>query len=161
MPDQPQSWETYEQVAVHIMNQIAGQLGLEHVEGKQHVYGSHSGTVWEIDGKGVRDGTEGFVIIECRRYPKSRQKQEQVAALAYRITDTGANGAIIVSPLGFQEGAKKVATANAIHEVRLGPDSTRTDYILSFLEKAFLGMSDAGAAIDTLTVVRTEAPSVD
>lgn len=147
MTDQPQTWETYEQVAVYIMNQIAEHLGLEHVEGKQHVYGSRSGTDWEIDGKGVKAGDEGFVIIECRRYSKSKQKQEQIAALAYRIMDTGASGAIVVSPLGFQEGAKKVAAAENIQELFMGPESTRTSYVAKFLNNIFVGV--------TLTVTPT------
>ena len=64
----PQSWQSYEQVAVEIMNNIATMLGLEGVEGKQSVYGPRTGTDWEIDGKGVKVGGESFVIIECRRY---------------------------------------------------------------------------------------------
>jgi hypothetical protein len=52
------------------------------VEGKQDVYGSRSLTNWEIDGRGVKIGGEGFVIIECRRWTKSKQKQANVAALA-------------------------------------------------------------------------------
>ena len=73
MSDQPQSWQSYEQVAVEIMNKIAAMLGLESVEGKQSVYGSRTGTDWEIDGKGVKVGGESFVIIECRRYSKQKQ----------------------------------------------------------------------------------------
>ena len=92
MSDQPQSWQSYEQVAVEIMNKIAAMLGLERVEGKQSVYGSRTGTDWEIDGNGVKVGGENFVIIECRCYSTSKQKQEQVGALAYRIIDTGASG---------------------------------------------------------------------
>ena len=52
---------------------------------------------------------EGFVIIECRRYTKSRQSQEKIGGLAYRILDTGARGGILISPLGMQEGASKIA----------------------------------------------------
>src|SRR5215469_3784195 len=78
MTGQPQTWETYEQVAVHIMNQIAKHLGLERVEGKQHVYGSRSGTDWEIDGKGVKIGDEGFIIIECRRYPRAGRSSRRL-----------------------------------------------------------------------------------
>jgi hypothetical protein len=141
MTDQSQAWETYEQVAIYIMNQIAEHLGMGRVEGKQHVYGSRSGTDWEIDGKGVKVGDEGFVIIEARRYPKSPQKQEQVAALAYRIMDTRASGGILVSPLGFQEGAKKVAAAENIQELFMGPESTRTSYVVKFLNHIFVGIS--------------------
>jgi hypothetical protein len=107
MTDQGKAWETYEQVAVYLLDQVGDRLGLnfERVEGKQDLYGAHPGVKWEIDGKGVTIGDEGFVIIECRRYTTSRVKQEQAAALAYRITDTGARKGILVSPLGFQEGA--------------------------------------------------------
>lgn len=141
MTDQPQTWETYEQVAIHIMDKLAEHLGLERVEGKQDVYGSRSGTKWEIDGKGVKVGEEGFVIIEARRYITSRQNQERVAGLAYRIIDTGASGGILVSPLGFQEGAKKVAAAENITEFLMGPDSTSTDYVVKFLNTVFIGMT--------------------
>jgi hypothetical protein len=39
-------------------------LGLERVEGKQKLVGNRSGTQWEVEGKGVKLGDEGFVIIE-------------------------------------------------------------------------------------------------
>lgn len=155
MREQPKEWETYEQVAVYILNQIAPHLGLEYVEGKQLVPGAKSGTDWEIDGKGVKVGADGFVIIEARRYNKSKQNQERVAALAYRISDTGASGAILVSPLGFQEGAKKVADAENIIEFLMGPNNTRTDYAVKFLNQVFIGATGhikiTGSAV--LTVV--------
>jgi hypothetical protein len=150
--EQDKAWESYEEVAVYLLDQIAAKVGLERVEGKQHVYGSRSLTDWEIDGKGVKVGDEGFVIIECRRYTKDRQNQERVAGLAYRIIDTGASGAILVSPLGFQEGAKRVAAAEGIHEVLMDANSTRSDYVLQFLNEVFVGMSDTAGATATLKV---------
>jgi hypothetical protein len=150
--EQDKAWESYEEVAVYLLDQIAAKVGLERVEGKQHVYGSRSLTDWEIDGKGVKVGDEGFVIIECRRYTKDRQNQERVAGLAYRIIDTGASGAILVSPLGFQEGAKRVAAAEGIHEVLMDANSTRSDYVLRFLNEVFVGMSDTAGATATLKV---------
>ncbi len=151
-------WRDYEEVATYLLDQIASEFSLERVEGKQHVDGV---TDWEIDAKGVKIGGEGFVIIECRRNTTRKQSQGKVGELAFRIIDAGASGGIYVSPLGFQEGAKKVAAAYGVHEVLLRPDSTRTDYMLQFLNKVFVGMSDEGAATDTLTVVRTEASSTD
>jgi hypothetical protein len=150
--DQAKEWKTYEEVAVYLLNQIASELGLERVEGKQEVYGSRSFTKWEIDGKGVRVGGEGLVIIECRRYTTSKQNQEKVAALVYRIMDIGASGGILVSPLGFQEGAEKVAAAEGIVEVFMNENSTRTDYMLRFLNKAFVGASDAATAKESESV---------
>ena len=159
MSDQPQDWQTYEQVAVEIMNKIAALLGLERVEGKQSVYGSRTGTDWEIDGKGVKVGGESFVIIECRRYSASKQKQEQVGALAYRIIDTGASGAILVSPLGFQKGAKKVAAAENIQEFIMGRDSTSDAYVVKFLNNVVIGAPTAHVKVTApMGKVVTEAP---
>lgn len=94
-----------------------------------------SGTNWEIDAKGARLGSDGFVLIECRRHTTAPLNQEAVAAVAYRIRDTGADGGIIVSPLGLQSGAKKVAEHEGVIQVILSADSTSTDYILAFLNK--------------------------
>ena len=57
-------WETYEEVATFFLNKFASEFGLSHVERKQKIQGQKSGTEWEIDAKGVRDGDEGFVIID-------------------------------------------------------------------------------------------------
>jgi hypothetical protein len=134
-----QSWKTYEEVAQFLLNQIAGHFGLGHVEGKQVVPGD-SGTNWEIDAKGVLAGHEGFLIIECRRYTKRGIPQDQVAGLAYRIRDTGADGGVIVSPLELQRGAAMVAAHTRIRSVRLAPHSTTTKYVLQFLNQTFIGI---------------------
>jgi Restriction endonuclease len=151
-------WRTYEEIAVFLLNQIATILDLQYVEGQQEVRGRRSGTTWKIDGRGVKTEGEGFVIIECRRYTKSKQKQEQMAALAYRIQDTGAEGGIIVSPLGIQEGAAKVANAENIQTVHMEENSTRTDYILSFLNRAFIGVSETMHVTEKLTIEKIEGP---
>jgi hypothetical protein len=161
MAEEDKAWESYEDVAVYLLDQIASELGLERVEGKQNVYGSRSGATWEIDGKGVKVGGEGFVIIECRRYTTSKQNQGKLAQLAYSIMDAGAGGGILVSPLGFQEGAKKIAAAEGIQEVMMDENSTRTDYMLSFLNKVFVGMSDVAGATETLTVKVIQADGTE
>jgi hypothetical protein len=78
-------WRSYEEAAAHLLNQFAHEFGLERVEGKQKVVGQHSGTTWEIDAKGIRQGDSGFLIVECRRYTNSKQNQDKIAGLAYRI----------------------------------------------------------------------------
>jgi hypothetical protein len=158
MAAENKKWETYEEVAVFLLNQLATTLGLEYVEGKQEVRGNRSGTTWEIDGKGVKTEGEGFVIIECRRYTKSKQNQEQVAAVAYRIQDTGAKGGIIVSPLGIQEGAAKVANSENIQTVHMDENSTRTEYVFGFLNRVFIGLSDTIQVTDELIVEKIEGP---
>jgi hypothetical protein len=139
MSDEQKTWETYEEVATYLLNQIATEFGLERFEGKQKVVGQKSHTKWEIDAKGVGEGNEIFFIVECRRYTKSRQNQEKLAGLAYRIIDTGAKGGIVVSPLGLQEGAVKLAKAENIYSVMLDEKNTRTEYVLEFLEKVRVG----------------------
>jgi hypothetical protein len=132
-------WESYELVALDLLCRFADQFGLGIVEGKQIIRGE-SGAEWEIDAKGVRSNGEGFLVIECRRHTKSRLNQEQVAGVAYRIADVKADGGIIVSPLGFQAGAKKIAKHSGIVQVILKPESTITEYVLHFLNKFVSGL---------------------
>lgn len=136
-------WKQYEKLAKILLDRFATDFGLSRVEGKQVVRGQQSGTDWEIDAKGVGEGNQGFIIVECRRYTTSRLKQAKVGEVAYTITDTGAKGGIIVSPLGLQEGARKVAEAANIVEVRLHPDSTPQQFAMQFLNKIMIGRSGA------------------
>jgi hypothetical protein len=154
MAEDGTAWRTYEQVAVYLLNQFADTLGLERVEGKQRIIGNITTTKWEIDGKGVKINNEGFLVIEIRRRTKDKLEQEAVAAVAYRIQDVGADGGIIVSPLGFQEGAAKVARAENILEVHMDEDSTTTEYMLRFLDKAFIGTTDVAAITDEIAVIK-------
>jgi predicted polyphosphate/ATP-dependent NAD kinase len=102
----------------------------------------------------VREGENSAVmLVECRQYRSKRLNQEAVAGLAYRITDTGASGAIIVSPLPLQDGAKKVAEANNIIHVQLGPDSTSENFAIAFFSKIFVGVSDRVGISDHVTAV--------
>ena len=134
-------WKSYEDVAQYLLNQFAEYFGLGTVEGKRIIPGQ-SGTNWKIDAKGLKTDGGGFLIIECRRYTTSRLSQESIGAIAYRIKDTGAEGGIVVSPFEFQKGAKKVAKHEGMQHVVLDPKSTTTDYMLKFLNKIFLGISE-------------------
>ncbi len=133
-------WSTYEEVSEYLIKKFANEFGLSDVEGKQKLKGNLSGTYWEIDAKGISEANTGFIVIECRCYKSSKQKQEDLAGLAYRIQDTGAKGGIIVSPLGLQKGAKKVAEAETITEVKITPNSDMNEYIVQFLNKVFIGV---------------------
>ena len=133
-------WETYEDVARFVLNDLRDELGMSEFEDKQSIEGKSSGTSWEIDGKGVRRGDETFFLVECRRFTTSRQSQERVAAFAYRIRDTGAAGGFIVSPLGLQKGAQMVAKCDNILSIRLDPDSTTESYFAQYLNQ--IGMAD-------------------
>jgi hypothetical protein len=141
-------WKTYEEVAAYLLNKFAEEFGLTRVEGQQTVSGKRSGTEWTIDAKGVRDGNEAFIIVECRRYTTTKQDQEKVGALAYRIMDTGADGGIIVSPMGLQSGAQKVAETEGIISIELYEDNTPTEFSLRFLNKLFVGIAETLKASD-------------
>lgn len=134
------SWESYEKVAEYLLGKLAPQFGLSNVEGKQKIEGA-SRTEWEVEAKGVRGGPdEAFIIIECRKRAR-KINQEQIGGLAFRIQDTGAGGGIIVSPLGLQAGAQKVANSKNIVSVVLKSESTEASYVLvlEFLNRIFAG----------------------
>ena len=147
-----EAWETYEEVATYLLDQFASEFGLQRVEGKQEVTGKRSHSTWEIDAKGFRRDDSGFVIVECRRYTTSRQSQERIGGLAYRIIDTGAEGGILVSPLGLQKGAKLVANAENIVSVLLDEQSNRYEYVLQFLDRIMVGLRDSVTITDALHV---------
>lgn len=148
----PQQWRTYEEVATKILDRIRDALGLSAVEGKQSLPGL-SGTEWELDAKGIKQESDAFVIVECRRQTTSRIKQEEVAALAFRIQDTGAAGGFVVSPLGFQEGAQKVARSANIHSVLLNASATPQEFVLSFLGNLFLSLTGVKASAEAGKVI--------
>ncbi|MHB8252655.1 MAG: hypothetical protein ACYDEV_02930 [Acidiferrobacter sp.] len=145
------TWQSYERVATDLLNEWASHFGLGRVEGKQLVSGL-SGATWEIDAKGFTEDGEGFLIVECRRHTTSKLNQESLAALAYRILDTGAAGGIIVSPLDLQVGANLVANHANIKSVRLDQNSTTTTYVAQFLGQVFVGFTEAIKIKDSLSI---------
>jgi len=151
MAPRPTKWQSYEQVAGYLLDQFACEFGLGEVQGKQLVTGKHTSDVWEIDGKGVASDQATFIVVECRRYTSSRIKKKDVASLAYVICDVGADGGIMVSPLGLQRGAAIVAEAENIVSVILDQDSTTSDYILRFLDSIRVGCSGAITATGQLS----------
>ncbi len=147
-----QTWQTYEQVAEYLLDKFASDFDLKRVEGKQSIIGVNSGTSWEIDAKGFGKINNGFVIVECRRFTKAKQSQERLGSLAYRISDTGANGGIIVSPLGIQLGAQLIADAENIVSVTLDQNSTPTEFSMQFLNKIFVGHEEHVELTDKIEV---------
>jgi hypothetical protein len=153
---EPRRWESYEQVATFLLNQFASHFGLGRVEGKQVLPGV-SGAEWEIDAKAVLADSNAFLVVECRRYTNSRLDQEAMAAIAYRISDVGADGGIVVTPLDLQRGAKTLAESARIQHVVMRPDSTTADYFLQYLSRIFVGLSDAATTSDSAVIELTRA----
>jgi hypothetical protein len=141
-------WSIYEDAARKVLADLRDKLGLSSIEGKQSLVGL-SGTTWELDAKAWREGNDGFLLVEARRHSTSGLKQEEVAAIAYRMQDLGAAGAVVVSPLPLQQGAALVARYAGIQHVRLTPDSTTESYVAEFLGRRFLGASIHESVIAT------------
>lgn len=136
------SWETYEQAAAHMLEQLSQRFGIKDVLGKRLIRGHITGTDWEIDAQATRLTDGALVLIECRRKTTSRLNQEVLAAIAYRIRDSGAGGAITVSPFPLQRGADLVARAEGIQHVILHPDSTPDSWMAELAGILQLGFTD-------------------
>lgn len=111
---EPKAWETYEEVARFLLEEMSDTLGLglERVEGKQKLAGK-SGTKWQVDAKGVKTEDGAIVIVECRRWTTSKPDQEDVGAFAYRIGDVGAAGGIVVTPSACRRAARRSRNTKA------------------------------------------------
>ena len=136
----PRHWEIYENAARTVLSDLLDELGVSKVETKQLLKG-FSGTVWEIDARAWCEGSENFLIVEARRHTSTGLKQENVAAVAFRIEDVGAAGGIIVSPLPLQRGANLVARSKNISHVRLTADSTPELYLAEYMGRRFHGVT--------------------
>lgn len=144
-------WETYEEVAAFLLNRLSNHFGVGRFEGKQIVPGA-SGTAWELDAKGVGESDGRIIVVECKRHTKAGISQAIAGSLAFTIRDIGAQGGILVSPLGLQEGARKVAASTNIVEITLSPTSTTTDYLLKFLDQIHIGLSDTTSFSEEVTI---------
>ena len=156
-------WKDYEEVARHVLRELREELGISEVEGDQTLPGK-SGTDWSIEGRAIPVPIilGGFLVIECKRYLNKRLSQETIGGLAFRITDLGASGGIIVSPLDLQQGAKLVAAHTNILPVQLAPWSTSENYLAKLLGKAFhkVSLSDAAMISDRPEATVTRAGKV-
>ena len=135
------AWMSYEEIAAHVLNQCADQFGLGRFEGKQMVAGK-SGTESQVDARGWSKDSSTHVVVECKKHSDTAISQALTASLAFVITDTGATGGFLVSPHGLQAGAKKVAKAASIHEIKLDPASTTSAYFGEWLGSLRAGFTD-------------------
>ena len=125
---EPKSWKSYEELASHILSHFADIVGISSVQAKQRLQGQ-SGTCWEIDAKGICSDGAGFLVIECKERHSSRLNQDIIATLAYKVQDVGAAGAVIITSIGLQKGAKKVASKKGFHIVYLPKESAFEDFV--------------------------------
>lgn len=144
-------WRVYEEAARKVLSDIRRVLGLENVEGKQ-LLGGKSGTQWEIDAKAWCEDSDRFMVVEVRRHTTAGLKQEELAAIAYRVEDLGSSGGIVVSPLPLQQGAKLVAASANIQHVRLSSGSTTEAYLAEYMGQRFHGLTLKETVKPTATI---------
>lgn len=69
-------------------------------------------------------GLRILILFECKHY-KRAVGVEDLLAFAQRLNDIGANKGVVVTTIGFQEGATKIADA---HHIALVTTTTRTPH---------------------------------
>ena len=127
-------------------------FGISEIEAKQRLMGD-AGTSWEIDAKGVVE--DGFLVIECKERSTARLKQHEIAALAFTIKDLGAKGGVIVTSIGLQKGAKKIAEKHDFKIVYLPKESTFEQYVARCGDRIAMKISDnfsSSGGLGSLTV---------
>lgn len=149
------SWKSYEQIAAFVLNQCAKEFGLERVEGKQDVAGK-SGTEWQVDARGWTEGNTAHFLVECKKHSDTAISQAITGSLVFQIQDTDAAGGFLVSPRGLQSGAKKVAAAHNIHEIKLDPRSTTAAYFGEWLGKLRIGLSETVTLSERVLITKTD-----
>jgi hypothetical protein len=153
-------WERYEDVTRQLLLDIRDVLGLSKVESKQVIPGN-SGTEWEIDVLAYDINTDKLILVECKQRTNSNLTQSLVGGFAYTIKDTNADRGIIVTTIGLQEGAEKIAAYEKISLIKLTIDITNNseDYIAKLSNQIFLKVTDtigiggltSGASVVTIT----------
>jgi len=141
LENQP-SWQEYEKVTTQILNDERLKQHLNdyyelrdfQVSPKRKFPGEKTGTQWEVDGFGY-DLNNKLVLLECKHFSEKNINQNTVAAFAYIIKDIGADRGIIVTTLGLQSGADKVAQAESIGLIKLQYNSTENNYVIHFSNK--------------------------
>ncbi len=144
-------WEIYEDATTDLLNNIRDQLGLRKIGTKQKVKGK-SGTEWEVDVVVYNADDGRLVLVECKRRSKSTLPQKTLAELAYKIDDTDAARGIIVTTIGLQEGAKKIAKAEKITEIKLDLNATTENYIAQIANQIFIKNTDKLAVKEHLEI---------
>lgn len=146
----------YEEATKAILDKLRDHLGLERVQGEVS-YEGKSGTRWNVDASCYRQEDGALVLVECRRKATRRVPQAEMAEFAFRIDDIGASEGLMVTPIGYQRGARIVAQAQRIGLATLNLDATDQEYILESAERLFRGLfiSDNGRGKTHISVQRT------
>lgn len=124
MLENQDDWRKYEDYTTQILNDERVHQYIEDyfdlydfkVKPKDKLDGKKTGTKWEVDAYGY-DINNKLTLIECKHYKSRCVEQNTIAAFAYIIQDLGAKRGIVVTTLGLQSGAIKVAKADLVEFV--------------------------------------------
>jgi predicted helicase len=137
-------YEEYEDLTRRILNdeRVRSELDLNRVEAYKHKFtGKKTGTDWEVDAFGYDlDGC--LVLIECKHYETNKLNQNQLGAFVYTLQDLGAKRGIVVTTLGLQKGAIKVAKAENITLIKLDYHSNNENFTVNLVNKAVIQRTD-------------------
>jgi predicted helicase len=136
--------DNYEDLTRQILNdeRVRPDLGLARVEPYKHNFpGKRTGTSWEVDAFGY-DLDGGLILIECKYYGTRKLNQNQLGGFAYTIQDTGAKRGIVVTTLGLQDGAIKVAKAENITLIRLDYSSNDENFTVHIVNRGVIQRTD-------------------
>lgn len=132
-------WAAYEEAAKRIVSNLRTLLGVVHVGDKQRLPGI-DGATYELDAVAWTDDAGSFLLIEAKRH-KRGLTQDTINSVIYKFIKVGASGAIVVTPMPLQRGAKKAADFDHVIHIKLSADSTPEDYLAEYMGKRFLGVS--------------------
>jgi hypothetical protein len=107
--------EKYERLVRHFLETEASKsVQAFEIFGSRH-YGGKSGHQHQIDVSMTFSvaGVKVLVLVECKYY-SSKVKIDDVLEFATRLDDIGAHKGIVVTTIGYQEGAEKLARSKGI-----------------------------------------------
>lgn len=121
-------------------------MGYERVEGSRKYPGKRSNVKRQVDVTAYRtDGKK--ILVECKLH-KRPVDVEYMEAFYYKIhRDVGADGGLMVSSVGFTEGATGVADAEEIGMATLNPDATEHEYLLEIAGQLWRAISFTDVAL--------------
>lgn len=146
-------WVAYEEAAQRVVSDMRALLGVVHVGDKQILSGV-DGATYELDAVAWTDDAGSFLLIEAKRHNRGLT-QDTINSIIYKFIKVGAGGAIVVTPMPLQRGAKKAADFDHVIHIKLSADSTPVDYLAEYMGKRFLG-----ASISDTLIVKDECDAV-
>jgi len=120
---------SYEQFVEHMYKRISRGTSAKVRRNKKYV-GKSSGHRHQIDVSvetSVLGGLSLLILVECKHY-RDKVKVRDLLAFAERIHDIGAHKGVVVTTIGFQRGAIKIANAHGIALVKTQPQWQHIKY---------------------------------